>query len=80
MSKKRKPPAVTGVRSNLNRCLDIKNALLGGGYDLTEPARDNITDILADLRHYSDSVAVDFHEALDRSYDHYTCELADDKR
>lgn len=43
-----------------------------GDYD------EEVTDLLADLRHYCDYMDVDFHRALDFSYDHYSAEIRED--
>jgi hypothetical protein len=36
-----------------------------------------LTDLLTDLRHCADSRSIDFHRALDLSYDHYLAEKQD---
>lgn len=34
----------------------------------------NVKDLLADLRHFADAHGIDFHKALDISYQHYLAE------
>ena len=37
-----------------------------------------LTDILTDIRHFCDYRDIDFHRALDFSYDHYCAEIRED--
>lgn len=38
--------------------------------------QESLTDLLTDLRHYTTERGVDFHKALDMSYQHYLAEKA----
>jgi hypothetical protein len=40
---------------------------------------ENLTDLLANLRHWSDAHGVDFYAALDMSYRHYLAETQDER-
>lgn len=48
-------------------------ALIAGQFD-EQTDEENLTDLLANLRHYADAHELDFHRCLDASYQHYSAE------
>jgi hypothetical protein len=49
-------------------------------YDSSEGANEcNVTDILADIRHFCDRYDVDFHRSMDFAYDHYCAEKREEE-
>lgn len=71
MTKANIKPVQKKLSGYAEKALEAYAKSIGRNY---HTGKENLTDILADLRHYADVCGLNFHEALDASYDHYLAE------
>jgi hypothetical protein len=63
-------------RRNARRVATVTRMMKSRGPNGWDPygMQHNLTDMLADMRHWADSKGLDFHAALDSSSQHYLAE------